>query len=281
MLHPPVAATQTRYNLERVSRGTDDESHRKRVRDGPAQDGAHERLVVVNDCHKLVLYRLCAEALGDLARRVDAGLSGEIDGLRPIDFHHVAIGGWGRRIEDLAAPERHKSVAERRREKQVRPTPFGGRIAIASILSRKAGLARRGTCTSVEAESASRPGAAGISPTSKRKAKSKTFCGPFGRPHHHDGLGHEAPRVHHWIARPPSWPPWHPGSWVAIRAPAQSRVVAPEPPFTRAPDSITSPRSAVVEAIPIPASSRTAWSVRRNCHTPECTLRPAASGCLS
>ena len=53
---------------------------RKRVRDGPAQDGAHERLVVVNDCHKLVLYRLCAEALGDLARRVDAGLSGEIDG---------------------------------------------------------------------------------------------------------------------------------------------------------------------------------------------------------
>jgi hypothetical protein len=161
MLHPPVAATQTRYNLERVSRGTDDESHRKRVRDGPAQDGAHERLVVVNDCHKLVLYRLCAEALGDLARRVDAGLSGEIDGLRPIDFHHVAIGGWGRRIEDLAAPERHKSVAERRREKQVRPTPFGGRIAIASILSRKAGLARRGTCTSVEAESASRPGAAG------------------------------------------------------------------------------------------------------------------------
>ncbi len=40
-------------------------------------------------------------------------------------------------------------------------------------------------------------------------------------------------------------------------------------------------RSAVVEAIPIPAPSRTAWSVRRNCHTPECTLRPAASGCLS
>ena len=151
MLHPPVAATQTRYNLERVSRGTDDKSHRKRVRDGPAQDGAHERLVVVNDCHKLVLYRLCAEALGDLARRVDAGLSGEIDGLRPIDFHHVAIGGWGRRIEDLAAPERHKSVAERRREKQVRPTPFGGRIAIrhrrfirlASLAGVSIGLGRR------------------------------------------------------------------------------------------------------------------------------------------
>ena len=31
---------------------------------------------------------------------------------------------------------------------------FGGRIAIASISSRKAGLARRGTCTSVEAGSA-------------------------------------------------------------------------------------------------------------------------------
>jgi hypothetical protein len=105
----------------------------------------------------------------------------------------------------------------------------------------------------------------------------------FGRPHHHDGLGHEAPRVHHWIAQPPSWPPWHPGQLVRhIGAlPRQSRVVAPEPPFTRASDSITSPRSAVVEAIPIPASSRTAWSVRRNCHTPECMLRPAASGCLS
>ena len=43
------------------------------------------------------LYRLCAEALGDLARRVDAGLPGEIDGaVRPIDLDHVAIGGWGR-----------------------------------------------------------------------------------------------------------------------------------------------------------------------------------------
>ena len=132
MLHPPVAATQTRYNLERVSRGTDDESHGKRVRDGPAQDGAHESSLSSTTAKLMVfklvlhhLYRLCAEALGDLARRVDAGLSGEIDGLRPIDFHHVAIGGWGRhRIEDLAAPERHKSVAERRREKQVRPTPL-------------------------------------------------------------------------------------------------------------------------------------------------------------
>ena len=45
-------------------------------RDGPAQDGAHERLVVVNDC--------------------------QIDGVQ------AAM----RRIEDLAAAERHKSVAE-------------------------------------------------------------------------------------------------------------------------------------------------------------------------
>jgi hypothetical protein len=40
------------------------------------------------------------------------------------------------------------------REKQATSYAFGGRIAIASISSRKAGLARRGTCTSVEAGSA-------------------------------------------------------------------------------------------------------------------------------
>ena len=39
--------------------------------------------------------------------------------------------------------------------------------------------------------------------------------------------------------------------------------------------------SFAVEAIPIPAPSRTASSVRRNYHIPECTLRRAASGCLS
>ena len=32
------------------------------------------------------------------------------------------------------------------------------------------------------------------------------------------------------------------------------------------------------EFIPIPAPSRTAASARPNCHRPECTLRPAASG---
>jgi hypothetical protein len=38
----------------------DDESHRKRIRDGPAQDGAHERLVGVNDCQLMVFKLLCA-----------------------------------------------------------------------------------------------------------------------------------------------------------------------------------------------------------------------------
>ena len=39
--------------------------------------------------------------------------------------------------------------------------------------------------------------------------------------------------------------------------------------------------SSAVEAIPIPAPSRTASSVRRSYRIPECTLRPAVSGCLS
>ena len=55
----------------------------ERVRDGPAQDGAHERLVVVND--------------------------GQIDGVQ------AAM----RRIEDLAAAERQKSVAEGHRRCQI------------------------------------------------------------------------------------------------------------------------------------------------------------------
>ena len=62
--------------------------------------------------------------------------------------------------------------------------------------------------------------------------------------------------------------------------PRQSRVVAPEPPFTRTGfDHVA--EIGCRGSYPEPASSRTAWSVRRNCHTPECTLRPAASGCLS
>ena len=39
--------------------------------------------------------------------------------------------------------------------------------------------------------------------------------------------------------------------------------------------------SSAVEAIPIPCASRTASSVRRSYRIPECTPRPAASGCLS
>jgi transposase-like protein len=62
----------------------DDESHRKRVRDGPAQNGAHERFVIVNDC--------------------------QVDGVQ------AAL----RRIKDLAAAERHKSVAEGHRRCQIR-----------------------------------------------------------------------------------------------------------------------------------------------------------------
>ena len=62
----------------------DDESHRKRVRDGPAQNGAHERFVIVNDC--------------------------QVDGVQ------AAL----RRIKDLAAAERHKSVTEGHRRCQIR-----------------------------------------------------------------------------------------------------------------------------------------------------------------
>ena len=61
-----------------------DESHRKRVRDGAAQDGAHERLVVANDRQ---------------ADGLQAGLRG---------------------IKDLAAPQGHKSVAEGHRRCQIR-----------------------------------------------------------------------------------------------------------------------------------------------------------------
>src|SRR5260370_38223158 len=61
----------------------DDESHRKRVRDGPAQDGAHERLVVAN--HR------------------------QADGVQAAQ----------RRIKDLAAAERYKSVAEGHRRWQI------------------------------------------------------------------------------------------------------------------------------------------------------------------
>ena len=70
-----------------------DESHRKRVRDGPAQDGAHERFVVVND--------------------------------RQVDGVQAAL----RRIEDLAAAERHKSVAEGHRRCQIRKRHRGHRNA--------------------------------------------------------------------------------------------------------------------------------------------------------
>ncbi|MEY9134891.1 hypothetical protein ACVIWV_008587 [Bradyrhizobium diazoefficiens] len=62
----------------------DDESHRKRVREGPAQNGAHERFVIVNDC--------------------------QVDGVQ------AAL----RRIKDLAAAERHKSVDEGQRRCQIR-----------------------------------------------------------------------------------------------------------------------------------------------------------------
>jgi maleate isomerase len=61
----------------------DDQSNRKRVCDGPAQDGAFERFAVVNDC--------------------------QVDGVQAAR----------RRIENLAAAERHKSVAEDHRRCQI------------------------------------------------------------------------------------------------------------------------------------------------------------------
>ena len=70
-----------------------DQSHRKRVCDGPAQDGTHERLVVAN--HR------------------------QADGLQ------AALRG----IKDLAASQRHKSVAEGHRRCQIRRRHRGHRSA--------------------------------------------------------------------------------------------------------------------------------------------------------
>src|SRR4030081_2976327 len=72
---------------------THDESHRKRVCDGQAQDGAHERLVVAND--------------------------------RQADGLQAALRG----IKDLAAPQGHKSVAEDHRRCQIRKWHRGHRSA--------------------------------------------------------------------------------------------------------------------------------------------------------
>jgi transposase-like protein len=80
---PRRAACALRLPRRALGPLADDESHRKRVRDGAAQDGAHERLVVINHC--------------------------QVDGVQ------AAL----RRIEDLAAAERHKSVAEGRRRCQI------------------------------------------------------------------------------------------------------------------------------------------------------------------
>lgn len=71
----------------------DDESHRKRVRNVPAQDGADERFVVVND------------------RQVDG----------------VQVGH--RRIKNLAMAERHKSLAEDCRGCQIQRRHRGPRSA--------------------------------------------------------------------------------------------------------------------------------------------------------
>jgi hypothetical protein len=70
-----------------------DESHRKRVCDGQAQDGARERLVVAND--------------------------------RQADGLQAALRG----IKDLAAPQGHKSVAEGHRRCQIRKWHRGHRRA--------------------------------------------------------------------------------------------------------------------------------------------------------
>ena len=74
-----------RLRLSRRALGSleDDESHRKRVRDGPAKDGADERFVVVND------------------RQADGVQAGH------------------RRLEDLAVPERRKAVVEGYRRCQI------------------------------------------------------------------------------------------------------------------------------------------------------------------
>ena len=79
------------FPAEHWDHSAHDESHRKRVCDGSAQDGAHERLVVVND------------------RQADG-----------VQAAH-------RRIENLAAAERHKSVAESHRRCQIQKRHRGHR----------------------------------------------------------------------------------------------------------------------------------------------------------
>ena len=79
----PAGSRRLVSDLIHPTQLTDDQSDRKRVRDGSAQDGAYERLVVVNDC--------------------------QVDGVQ----------ATRRRIENLAAAERNKSVAEGHRRCQI------------------------------------------------------------------------------------------------------------------------------------------------------------------
>jgi hypothetical protein len=51
------AACSLRLPRRALGSLADDESHRKRVRDGPAQDGAHERLVIANHA-KLMVFKV-------------------------------------------------------------------------------------------------------------------------------------------------------------------------------------------------------------------------------
>ncbi len=87
------AACSLRLPRRALGSLADNESYRKRVRDRPAQNRAHERLVVANDCQ---------------ADGVQAAL---------------------RRIKDLAAAERHKSVAEGHRRCQIPRRHRGHRSA--------------------------------------------------------------------------------------------------------------------------------------------------------
>src|SRR3979490_853123 len=79
----PNTACALRLSCRALGSPAHDESHRKRVCDGPAQDGAYERLVVVNDR--------------------------QADGLQA-DLH---------RVKDLAATQRYKSLAEGHRRRQI------------------------------------------------------------------------------------------------------------------------------------------------------------------
>src|SRR3979411_2815895 len=79
----PNTACALQLSCRALGSPAHDESHRKRVCDGPAQDGAYERLVVVNDC--------------------------QADGLQ----------ANLRRVKDLAATQRYKSLAEGHRRRQI------------------------------------------------------------------------------------------------------------------------------------------------------------------